>query len=115
MSEETEKKIDKDWKNQVNKEKQEAKTKNQAYHEPTFAIFLSSIGMQAMIALGKLENPITNKTEANHEQARFLIDTLGMIQEKTKGNLTPEEEKSFNEYLFNLRMLYMEAKKEIQK
>lgn len=115
MSEEIKKKIDQDWKNQVNKEKQEAKTKNQAYHETTFTIFLSSMGMQAMIALGKLENPITGKTETNHGQARFLIDTMEMIQVKTKGNLTPEEDKSFNEYLFNLRMFYIEAKKKMQK
>ena len=111
MNQEPQEKTNQDWQNQINKEKQEAKTKDQAYHEPTFSLFLSSVGMQAMIAIGKLENPLTKKIDVNLEQARFLIDTLGIIQEKTKGNLTPEEEKALAEYLFNLRIMYVEAKK----
>jgi hypothetical protein len=66
--------------------------------------------MQAMIAMGGLENPITKKKEKNYGQARFLIDTLGIIQEKTKGNLTDEEAKVLEEYLFNLRMMYIKTK-----
>jgi len=50
-----------------------------------------------MIAMGKLENPLTKKNEVNLEQARFLIDTLGVIQEKTKNNLNAEEEKLLEE------------------
>lgn len=111
MNQESQEKINQDWQSQIDKEKQEAKTKDQAYHEPTFSLFLSSVGMQAMIALGKLENPLTKKMDVNLEQARFLIDTLGVIQEKTKGNLTPEEEKALADYLFNLRIMYVEAKK----
>ncbi|MFH1772341.1 MAG: DUF1844 domain-containing protein [Candidatus Omnitrophota bacterium] len=110
MDEKLKKKVDEYWKNQVGREKKEADSDSKTYHEPTFTIFLSSIGMQAMIALGKFENPISQKTEVNHEQARFLIDTLGIIKEKTKGNLTPEEEKFLNESLFNLRMAYVEEK-----
>lgn len=67
--------------------------------------------MQAMIALGKIENPITKKVEKNLEQARFLIDTLGVLEEKTQGNLSPEENVALGEYLFNLRMAYIEEKK----
>ena len=111
MNQDSQEKINQDWQSQIDKEKQEAKTKDQAYHEPTFSLFLSSVGMQAMIALGKLENPLTKKMDVNLEQARFLIDTLGVIQEKTKGNLTPEEEKALADYLFNLRIMYVEAKK----
>lgn len=110
MEENTKKRVNEGWKDQVEKEKREAKESQQQYHEPTFSIFLSSLGMQAMIALGKLENPVTGKTENNLEQARFLIDTLEIIKEKTKNNLDAKEENLINDYLFNLRMAYIEAK-----
>jgi hypothetical protein len=111
MDEQIKKKVDESWKTQVQKEKHEADTSKEAYHEPTFTIFLSSLSMQAMIAMGKLENPMTGKAEVSLEQARFLIDTLGIIKEKTKGNLTPEENTLLDDALFNLRMMYVEAKK----
>jgi hypothetical protein len=66
--------------------------------------------MQAMIAIGKLENPLNGKVERNLEQARFLIDTLGIIKEKTKGNLTPDESKLLDDSLFSLRTMYIEEK-----
>ena len=109
--EEVKKKVDDDWKAQVEKEKREAESRKEVYRQPTFTVFLSSMSMQAMIALGKLENPLTKKIEKNLEQARFLIDTLGIIKEKTKGNLTKEEEDFLEESLFNLRMLYVEEVK----
>ncbi len=108
--EEIKKKVDESWKNQVNKEKQQAKENQTTYHEPTFTIFISSLSMQAMIAMGKLENPITNKLEKNMEQAKYLIDTLGILKDKTKGNLTKEEEAVLEESLFNLRMLYVKER-----
>ena len=111
MNQDSKKKVDQSWKNQVDKEKETAESENQTYHQPTFTVFVSSLGMQAMIAIGKLENPITKKKEKNFEQARFLIDTLGVIQEKTKGNLNADEDKALGEYLFNLRMMYIEEKK----
>jgi len=111
LSQDSKKKVDQDWKEQVGKEKETAKSKEEVYHQPTFTVFISSLGMQAMIAMGKLENPTTKKKEKSYDQARFLIDTLGTIQEKTKGNLTIDEDKVLEEYLFNLRMMYVEAKK----
>lgn len=110
MEEEAKKKIDEEWKNQVAKDKKEAYDKDEVYHEPNFTIFLSSLGMQALIAMGRLANPVTGKAEKNLEQARFLVDTLGIIKEKTKGNLNPDEEKLLEESLFNLRMIYVEEK-----
>ncbi len=110
MSEEIKKKVDQDWKDQVDKEKTKAKEEDQQYHEPNFTIFLSSLTMQAMIALGKLQNPVTQKLDKNLEQARFLIDTISVIQEKTKGNLSKEEDSLLNDSLFNLRMMYVDEK-----
>ncbi|MDD4955481.1 MAG: DUF1844 domain-containing protein [Candidatus Omnitrophica bacterium] len=110
MSEEIRKKVDEEWKVTAEKEKKEALDKNEAYHEPNFRLFLSSLSMQAMIALGRLENPISGKTERNLDQARFLVDTIGILKEKTKGNLSAEEEKLLDDALFSLRMMYVEEK-----
>jgi len=104
------KKVDEDWKKQVDEEKKETETDDKTYHEPSFTIFLSSLSMQAMIALGKINNPISKEKEKNMEQARFLIDTIDIIKEKTKGNLNPQEESLINDSLFNLRMMYVEEK-----
>ena len=110
MNEQIKKKVDEDWKTQVETDKKTAQDSNEPYHEPTFSIFLSSLSMQVMIALGSLENPVTKKIERNLMQARFLIDTLEIIKEKTKGNLTNDEEKLMEESLFNLRLMYVETK-----
>ncbi len=107
---ELKKKVDEDWKTQMVTEKKTAQDSNEPYHKPTFSIFISSLSMQAMIALGSLENPVTKKTESNTAQARFLIDTLEIIKEKTKGNLVDDEEKLLEESLFNLRLMYVKAK-----
>jgi hypothetical protein len=111
MSEEAKKKVDQDWKERAEKEKQKAQVESQKYYEPTFTIFLNSLILQAMVYLGKLESPVTGKPQINLEQARFMIDTLGIVKEKTKGNLTPDEEKLLEEALFSLRMLYIDADK----
>src|SRR3990167_5420746 len=60
--------------------------------EVNFINYVSSLIFQAMIFLGEMPNPITNEAEKNPAQAKFLIDTLGMMREKTKGNLTKPEE-----------------------
>jgi len=86
------------------------KEKNKV-QQPIFSLFLSSLGMQAMIAMGKIESPLTKKTENNFEQAQFLITNLEMIKEKTINNLSDEEEKLLDEYLVNLKVLYAETKK----
>jgi hypothetical protein len=109
MDDET-KHVDENWKNQIDKEKNTADEQKETYHTPTFTIFLSSLAMQAMIAMGKLENPVTGKSEVNLEQARFLIDTIDIISAKTKGNLTKDEESLVNDALYNLRMLYLQGK-----
>lgn len=111
MEEEKKKKVDESWKEQIAKETKDTQGKKEDFHKATFAIFLSSLGMQAMIAMGKLENPLSGKAETNYDQARFLIDTLEIIKEKTKNNLNSQEETLLNDYLFNLRMMYVEAKK----
>lgn len=110
MNDKERKKAQDTWVNQKSKEKKETQKQNITYHEPDFKIFISSISMQVMIAMGKLENPLTGKIENNLNQARFLIDTLGVIKEKTTGNLNSNEKTLLEDALFNLRMLYINEK-----
>ena len=52
-----------------------------------FINYMTGLAFQALIFLGEIPNPITNKVEKNIQQAKMLIDTLRMLKEKTKGNL----------------------------
>jgi hypothetical protein len=62
----------------------------------------------AIQQMGKLENPITKKVERDLEQAKFSIDMLEMIQQKTKNNLSENEKKFLDHILFELRMNYVD-------
>lgn len=65
----------------------------------------------AMMSLGKLENPVAGKTEQNLEFAKLSIDTLDMIKEKTKGNLSEYEQKFLDETLRELKLVYVSETK----
>ena len=62
----------------------------------------------AMQQMGKMINPLTKKIEKDLAQAKFSIDMLGMVEEKTKGNLNEEEKKLLDHILFELRMNYVD-------
>jgi hypothetical protein len=77
--------------------------------------FIEFVMMQAQNAalfLGQIPNPQTGKGEVNLELAKMFIDQLGMIQEKTRGNLTKEEEAVLKNTLSNLQMAFVEVSKE---
>ncbi len=81
--------------------------------EVNFFNYVTSLAFQAMIFLGEIPSPITNKTEKNLDQAKFLIDTLDLIRSKTTGNLTNEEANLLNGTIYELQMRYVDqAKKE---
>lgn len=61
----------------------------------------------AMMSLGKLENPVAGKIEKNIEFAKLSIDTLDMIKQKTKGNLSEYEEKFLDETLREVRLAFV--------
>lgn len=75
--------------------------------EPDFGFFVTTLALQASIALGVVANPATNKKEENRSQAKFLIDTLAVLKEKTRGNLTPGENTLLENALYELRMQYV--------
>jgi hypothetical protein len=62
----------------------------------------------AMMAMGKIKNPVTDKIERNLEHAKIYIDTLDMLQVKTKGNLSEYEEKFLTETLKELKLNYVD-------
>ncbi len=78
------------------------------------ALFLQLVlGLQqaAMVALGKLMNPVTNKIERNLEAARNTIDTIGAIEVRTRGNLESDEQRVLTQVLTDLRMNYLDEVK----
>ncbi len=76
-----------------------------------FFNYITSLGFQAMIFLGEIPNPLTNQQDKNLKQAKFLIDTLVLIREKTTGNLTKEESELLNSSIYELQLRYVEAVK----
>lgn len=80
--------------------------------QPTFSGFLTSFFLpQVLTFLGEIPHPDTQQRERNLPMAKYLIDTLGIIQEKTRGNLTPEEQRHLDSLLADLRLLYVRAVK----
>lgn len=79
--------------------------------EPSFNIFVTSLGMQAMIFLGEMPNPVNNETRVELERARYMIETIAMVKEKTAGNLSAEEQKLIDDVLYGLRLKYAEKSK----
>jgi len=79
--------------------------------EPSFSIFLTSLGMQAMIFLGEMPNPLSNETKVEIARAKYMIDSIAMIKDKTQGNLSAEEGKLIDDVLYGLRLKYAEKKK----
>lgn len=75
---------------------------------PQFAQLILSFHGAAWQQMGKITNPMTGKVEQNLEMAKYSIDILGMLEEKTKGNLTDEETKILQQILTELRMNYVE-------
>ena len=80
---------------------------DQQLPEPSFQILVSTFATQAAVALGQMPNPVTNEATEDLEQAKFAIDTLTILEEKTKGNLTEEEGKFLTDLLYQLRMVYI--------
>ena len=77
-----------------------------------FATLLISLGSSAMMHLGIVPDPVTGKTaEKNPSLAKQTIDTIEMLQEKTRGNLDAEEERLLQNLLTDLRMRFVESQR----
>lgn len=105
--------VDEDWKAQVQAEKQRLskqasppsdKPGRPSMPTPSLSTLLTSLGVQALAALGLAPLPGKDKPQVDLETARYLIDTISMLQEKTQGNRTPEESAALEALLHELRM-----------
>jgi hypothetical protein len=72
-----------------------------------FPSYVLSYYTQGLVLLGEVPNPMTNKKEDDLEGARHTIEILSMLQEKTKGNLSHEEDQLMASVLYELRMKFM--------
>ncbi|MDZ4772947.1 MAG: DUF1844 domain-containing protein [Planctomycetota bacterium] len=68
-----------------------------------FRLFVTRLSFQAMIALGLIENPVTQKKQVNPGSAKMLIDDLEMLRDKTFGNLDDEESAYIDKIVSDLR------------
>ena len=112
--------VDSDWKEQVQAEKEAAQ--RPATDEPppeesenqlppaTFPLLVSSLATQALMMMGQIPDP-GGKVSVELDHAKHTIDMLGMLEEKTKGNLTTEEAAMMEQVLHQLRMVYVAVAK----
>ena len=84
--------------------------------QPTFPQLVDTFFFQTMISLGKQMNPLSQKYERDLAIAQYQIGILELLQEKTKGNLSKDEDEHLDGILHTLRMAYIdEANKEEKK
>ena len=124
MTDETGKKkiiIDEDWKSQVEAEREELQQGDQGQQPDSgsapddgrtmppasFEMLLTTFATEAMISLGLIPHPLSGKQEVARDQAKYFIDTLDMLKQKTAGNLTPDEDKALEGLVHQLRMAYV--------
>ena len=117
--------VDEDWKAEAEAEKEKlARQDGEAAAEPgrrgraggrrplpqpSFAALVSSIVTQALFALGGIEDPQTGQRYRDLEMAKFQVDTLALLEAKTKGNLTEQEKQTLDNALYEVRMAYVRA------
>lgn len=75
----------------------------------TFTSLVLSLSSTAWVALGKIADPVTGKINMDLKGAKFSIDTLIMLRDKTKGNLTADEQKLLNGIIADLQANYAET------
>ena len=113
MAENNDKRIiaDDDWKQQAQREKEELESKEEHEHElppASFLTLVNSLVVQILFFMGKLNDPRGGAPQVNLDMAKHHIDILQMLEEKTKGNLTPEEAEALALALHEVRMQYVQ-------
>ena len=110
----SDKKVDHEWKKQAREEAEKLSSEktDRAPGQPpeaSFPVIVSSFVAQALIALGEMESPVDGKRTQDLDAAKFSIDMLQMLGDKTEGNLAEEEKRMLENALYDLRMRYVRA------
>jgi len=114
--------VDEDWKSQIERERATPASPEKTPQNPEeldysqlpkadFSLLVSMFSTQALVSLGLIPEPGTGAPRTQLPLARHFIDLLGILEDKTKGNLSPEESNSLTENLHYLRMAFMEKSK----
>lgn len=118
--------IDEDWKSQVQAEKEALE--RQKVHSPqpqpeaaagaplppaTLAMLLTTLATQALVGLGQIPHPTSGKAEIHLDEAKHFIDTLEMLEAKTAGNRSPEEDRLLENLLHELRLGFVEVQSHV--
>jgi hypothetical protein len=100
--------------NQAQSKNEQQSDAKQKYALPKidFSTFVLSMNSSVLVQLGLIDDPASGQKTKNLPLAKQTIDLLAMLEKKTKGNLTDDEEKILTNILYELRMLYVKAKSE---
>jgi hypothetical protein len=79
-----------------------------AFGEMSFSTFVMGLTTQALMHLGEIPDPMDQRVTHDLPAAKQMIDLLGILRDKTKGNLDAAEEQLLGEVLYDLRMRYVE-------
>ena len=79
--------------------------------EMNFQMLIISLSTTALVQLGMAPNPANGKTQKDLVNAKQTIDILGILQEKSQGNLTPDESQLLEQCLYDLKMSYISLTK----
>jgi hypothetical protein len=124
--------IDEDWKSHVQAERAAlakehvpqpdapsaepaAQPEEMPIPEASFSVLVTTVATQAMVALGQAPMPGEDKVTVNLPFAKHCIDTLDILAQKTKGNLTGPEDSLLSRFLYELRMLYVAVQNQLSK
>jgi hypothetical protein len=124
--------VDEDWKSRVQAEKEAAakpaaspaSASEESPEEEeaggrlpaaSFELLLSTLAAQALTAMGKLPDPVQGHAVVRPDLAQHYIDMLGMLEQKTKGNLTADEAGMLDGVLHQLRMTFVTIRREPEK
>lgn len=80
--------------------------------EVTFPAFIMSLNTSALYHLGEITDPATGKRVVDLDLAKHAIDTLALIQNKTKGNLLQDEEELLKNILYDIKIRFVKAVKQ---
>ncbi|MBC8433062.1 MAG: DUF1844 domain-containing protein [Desulfobacterales bacterium] len=78
--------------------------------EINFPTFIFSLNSSVLVHLGIIDDPVSGKKVKNLVLAKQTIDILGMLEEKTRGNLSEDEKSMLKHMLYDLRMIYVKEK-----